>query len=151
MGWGFNATLCFTPGKDPVSLYRRLGGPPGRAGRVRRISPLTGIRSPDRPACSASLSVKRKSTSSAGNRTTIPRLSGTYHSHYSDWAMTVLPVIGWTTFISLTLSAVACLFLCLHHATFVAENRTLFTNDFKRLQIRPLISTNYNLHSTVCP
>jgi hypothetical protein len=29
-------------------LYRRLGGPQGRAGRVRKISP-TGIRSLDRP------------------------------------------------------------------------------------------------------
>ena len=29
----------FTPGKDPVPLYRRLGGPQGRSGRVRKISP----------------------------------------------------------------------------------------------------------------
>ena len=31
-------------------LYRRLGGLQGRSGRVRKISPPTGIRSPDRPA-----------------------------------------------------------------------------------------------------
>ena len=31
-------------------LYRRLGGPQGRSGRVRKISPPNGIRSPDRPA-----------------------------------------------------------------------------------------------------
>ena len=37
-----------SPGKDP--LYRRLGEPQGRSGQVRKISPPTGIRSPDRPA-----------------------------------------------------------------------------------------------------
>ena len=36
-------------------LYRRLGDPQGRSGRVRKISPLTGIRSQDRPARSESL------------------------------------------------------------------------------------------------
>jgi hypothetical protein len=45
MGWVFNATPWpFYP------LYRRLGGPQGRSVRVRKISPPTGIRSPDRPA-----------------------------------------------------------------------------------------------------
>jgi hypothetical protein len=39
----------FTPGKDPV------GRPQGRYGQVRKISPPTGIRSPDRPARSQSL------------------------------------------------------------------------------------------------
>jgi len=29
----------FTPGKDPVPIYRRLDGPQGRSGRVRKISP----------------------------------------------------------------------------------------------------------------
>ena len=32
-----------------------MGGPQGRSGRVRKISSPTGIRSPDRPACSESL------------------------------------------------------------------------------------------------
>jgi len=36
-------------------LYRRLGGPQGRCGRVRKISPPTEIRSPDRSALSESL------------------------------------------------------------------------------------------------
>jgi hypothetical protein len=31
-------------------LYRRLGGSQDRSGRVRKISPQSGIRSPDRPA-----------------------------------------------------------------------------------------------------
>jgi len=36
-------------------LYRRLGGPQGLSGQVRKISSPTGIRSPDRPARSQSL------------------------------------------------------------------------------------------------
>jgi hypothetical protein len=43
------------PGKTRYSLYRRLGGSQGRSGQVRKISPATGIRSPDRPARSQSL------------------------------------------------------------------------------------------------
>ena len=43
------------PGKTRYPLYRRLGGPQGRSGQVRRISPPTGIRSPDRPVRSQSL------------------------------------------------------------------------------------------------
>jgi len=38
----------FTPGKDPLPIYRRLGGPQCRSGNVRKISPQTVIRSPDR-------------------------------------------------------------------------------------------------------
>ena len=46
----------FTPRKEiRYPLYRRLGGPLGRSGRIRKISPPTGIRSPDRPARSESL------------------------------------------------------------------------------------------------
>jgi hypothetical protein len=36
-------------------LYSSLGRPQSRSGRVRKISPLTGIRSPDRPVISESL------------------------------------------------------------------------------------------------
>ena len=43
------------PGKTRYPLYRRLGGPQGRSEQVRKISPPTGIRSPDRPARSQSL------------------------------------------------------------------------------------------------
>jgi len=42
-------------GKTRYPLYRRLGGTHGRSGQVRKISPPTGIRSPDRPARSESL------------------------------------------------------------------------------------------------
>ena len=38
------------PGKTRYPLYRRLGGPQGRSGQVRKISPPSGILSPDRPA-----------------------------------------------------------------------------------------------------
>jgi hypothetical protein len=41
----------FTPGKEPrYQLYRRLDGPRGRSGRVRKSLAFTGIRSPDRAA-----------------------------------------------------------------------------------------------------
>ena len=43
------------PGKNQYPLYGRLGWPQGRSGQVRKISPTTGIRSPDRPARSQSL------------------------------------------------------------------------------------------------
>ena len=42
-------------GKTRYLLYRRLGGPQGRSGQMRKISPPTEIRSPDRPARSRSL------------------------------------------------------------------------------------------------
>ena len=53
-GWVVNATPrpLYPPGKTRYPLYRRLGGPQGRSGRVRKITPPTGIRSPDRPTCS---------------------------------------------------------------------------------------------------
>jgi hypothetical protein len=41
------------PGKSRYHLFRRLGGPQDRSGQVRKISPPTGIRSPDRPARSS--------------------------------------------------------------------------------------------------
>jgi hypothetical protein len=55
--WGVNVTPrpLFTPGKTQYPLYRRLGGPQGRSGQVRKISPLTGFRYPDRAARSHSL------------------------------------------------------------------------------------------------
>jgi len=37
------------PGKTRYLLYRRLGGPQGRSGQVRKIPAPTGIRSPGRP------------------------------------------------------------------------------------------------------
>ena len=43
------------PGKTRYPLYRRLGGPQVGPGQVWKTSPLTGIRSPDRPARSQSL------------------------------------------------------------------------------------------------
>ena len=43
------------PGKTRYPSYGRLGGPQGQSGQVRKISPPTGIRSPDHPARSQSL------------------------------------------------------------------------------------------------
>jgi hypothetical protein len=54
-GWSTPRPGQLTPGKTRYPLYSWLGGPQGRSGRVRKISPLTGFRSPDRPACSESL------------------------------------------------------------------------------------------------
>jgi hypothetical protein len=42
-------------GKTRYPLYKRLGGSQGRSGQMRKISPPTGIRFPDRPARSQSL------------------------------------------------------------------------------------------------
>jgi hypothetical protein len=50
-----HALAALPPGKIRYPLYRRLGGPRGQSGRVRKISPPLGIRSPDRPAHSKSL------------------------------------------------------------------------------------------------
>jgi hypothetical protein len=50
-----HATAALPPGMTRYPVYRRLGGPQGRSGRVRKISPPTGVRSPDRPARSESL------------------------------------------------------------------------------------------------
>ena len=54
--WVVNATPrpFYPPRKTRYPLYRRLGGPQGRSGRVRKISPPTGIRTPDRPVRSES-------------------------------------------------------------------------------------------------
>ena len=50
-----HAPAALLPVKTPYPLYRWLGGPHGQSGRVRKISPHTGIRSPDLPARSESL------------------------------------------------------------------------------------------------
>ena len=55
MGFQRHALAALPPGKSRYPLYRRLGGHQGRSGRIRKISPLKGIRSPDRPARSESL------------------------------------------------------------------------------------------------
>jgi hypothetical protein len=49
-----HATVALPPGKTRYPLYGRLDGAQGRSGRVRKISPSTGIRFPDRPARSKS-------------------------------------------------------------------------------------------------
>ena len=44
-GWGVSVTPwpLFTPGKTRYPLYRRVGGPQGRCGQVRKISPPQGF------------------------------------------------------------------------------------------------------------
>ena len=42
--WGqHHAPAALPPGKTRYSLYRRLGGPQGRSGRVRKIYPPPGF------------------------------------------------------------------------------------------------------------
>ena len=56
-GWSSPRSDRFTLGREiRYPLYRRLGEPQGRPGRVRKTSPPTGIRFPNRPARSYSLS-----------------------------------------------------------------------------------------------
>jgi hypothetical protein len=44
MGWLAPRPGRFTPGKETrYPLYRRLGGPQGRSGRMRKISPPPGF------------------------------------------------------------------------------------------------------------
>jgi hypothetical protein len=50
-----HAPAALPPGKTRHPLHKRLGGPQGRSRQVRKITPPTGIRSPDRPARSQSL------------------------------------------------------------------------------------------------
>jgi hypothetical protein len=44
VGGQHHAPAALPPGKTRYPLYKRLGGPQGRSGRVGKISPPTGIR-----------------------------------------------------------------------------------------------------------
>jgi len=52
-----HAPAALPPGKTRYPLYSRLGGPQSRSGLVRKISPPTGVRSPDRPAVASRYTV----------------------------------------------------------------------------------------------
>jgi hypothetical protein len=54
VGGQHHAPAALPLGKTQYLLYRKLGGPEGRYGRVRKISIPTGIRSQDRPAVASS-------------------------------------------------------------------------------------------------
>ena len=55
MGGQRHASSALPSRMTQYPLYRKVGGPQGRSGRVGKNSPPTGIRSPDRPAGSQSL------------------------------------------------------------------------------------------------
>ena len=57
-----HALAALPPGKTWYPLYWRMGGPQGRSGRVRKISPLLGLD---------------------------PRTVQTVASHYTNWAIPV--------------------------------------------------------------
>ena len=95
------------PGKTRHPLYRRLGGTQGRSGQVSKISPPTGIRSPERPARSQSLyrlSYPADFTDSskwkyAGHYLFIrfDTQTASHRSHCTDWATPVyFPAGHWT-------------------------------------------------------
>jgi hypothetical protein len=50
MGGQRHVPAALPQGMTRYPLYRRLGRPQGRSGRVLKISPPAGIRSPDRPS-----------------------------------------------------------------------------------------------------
>jgi len=56
-GWGVSVTPrpLFTPRKDPVPIVQKAGWNPGPVWTGAENFASTGIRSPDRPACSQSL------------------------------------------------------------------------------------------------
>ena len=43
VGGQHHAPAALPPGKTQYQLYRKLGGPQGRSGRVRKISPTPGF------------------------------------------------------------------------------------------------------------
>ena len=43
VGGQHHAPAALPPGETPYPLYRRLGGPQGRSGRLRKISPTQGF------------------------------------------------------------------------------------------------------------
>jgi len=55
MGGQRHAPAVLPLEKTRYPLYRRLDGPQGRSGRLRKISPPSGFDPPDRPARSQSL------------------------------------------------------------------------------------------------
>jgi hypothetical protein len=55
VGGQHHATAAFTPGKDPVPIVQEAGLVPGPVWMDPENLVPTGIRSPDRPACSGSL------------------------------------------------------------------------------------------------
>jgi len=52
-----HAPAALPPGKIQYQLYRRLGGPYGLSGRMRKNLAPTGIQSPDSPACSTDCAI----------------------------------------------------------------------------------------------
>ena len=131
-GWGVSVTPLplFTPEKTRHPLYRRLGGPQDRSGQVRKISPPTGIRSPDRPARSQSL--YRLSYTAHSFNSSKPQITGTTtfrqatahmtDSHPSVWSMEGFRSIIYeirTTFVSMYPCLRVCVVCTLHISTYV--------------------------------
>jgi hypothetical protein len=111
MWWVVNATPRYP-------LYRRLGGPQNRSGRVRKISTPNGGRSQDRPARSESLyrlpypvpalTQVQLETSLPGNRNEVLQFVAqyivvdTYRTEYYPWWWKTVQSMGKIPFVSVS-------------------------------------------------
>ena len=110
------------PVKTRYPLYRRLGGPQGRSGLVRKISPPTGIRSPDRPARRQSL-----------YRLRYPAHDDTRYSRHITYVRMLLTVTICQCFMSgwwhtAPIFYVHCTYICTEEAPWGLKNTALCAN-----------------------
>jgi hypothetical protein len=93
-----HAPAALPPGKTRYVLYRRLGGPQGRYGRVRKISPLPGFDPRTvQPVASrytdwalpAAITVMRSSIISRLHRHDLFFISGLFKDIVSSWEYVV--------------------------------------------------------------
>ena len=85
------APAALPPEKTRCPLYRRLGGPQRRYGQTWKISPPTGIRSPDRPGCSQSLYQPVSPAASPNSSTCISAVQPSFLSENPHTASQLLP------------------------------------------------------------
>jgi hypothetical protein len=98
VGGQLHAPAALPPGKETqYPLYRRLGGPQGVWTAAENLAP-TGIRSPDRPACSESLyQLRYPGQSKISKKLHTKKLITHTHIQHSTFAQTV-PVTSDSSF-----------------------------------------------------
>jgi len=97
MGWGGqrHAPAALPPGKNRYPLYKRLGGPQGWCGRVRKISPPPGF-DPGRPARSEV--IHRLRYPGSGMRVpgeNLPHCHFVDHEPHGDWPGIEPGILQW--------------------------------------------------------
>jgi hypothetical protein len=90
VGSQHHAPAALPPGKPRYPLYRRLGGPQGRSGRVQKIAPPPGFD---------------------------PRTVQPVVSRYTDWAIRPTYLMEWTPYISLKMYRLSPSYGCITEAT----------------------------------